>query len=113
MTDIHSKRLADSHTKLSFIGGSDARIIVGQDENALIRLWQAKQCEVGPFFESWHPVSRSGDAAIIYFPGLLCIRLRSLTPGPPPFSSMNSMPAFSRAASILSPVSVRPPNGPS
>jgi len=46
-------------------------------------------------------------------PGFLWIRLRSLTPGPPPFSSMNSMPAFSRAAFILSPVSVRPPNGPS
>jgi putative phage-type endonuclease len=32
----------------SFIGGSDARIIMGQDENALIRLWQEKRGEVGP-----------------------------------------------------------------
>jgi predicted phage-related endonuclease len=31
-----------------FIGGSDARIIVGQDEKALIRLWQEKRGEVGP-----------------------------------------------------------------
>jgi predicted phage-related endonuclease len=31
-----------------FIGGSDARIIMGQDENALIRLWQEKRGEVGP-----------------------------------------------------------------
>ena len=32
----------------SFIGGSDARIIMGQDEKALIRLWQEKRGEIGP-----------------------------------------------------------------
>jgi predicted phage-related endonuclease len=32
----------------SFIGGSDARIIMGDDENALIRLWREKRGEVGP-----------------------------------------------------------------
>jgi predicted phage-related endonuclease len=32
----------------SFIGGSDARIIMGSDEAALIRLWQEKRGEVGP-----------------------------------------------------------------
>jgi predicted phage-related endonuclease len=32
----------------SFIGGSDARIIMGDDEKALIRLWQEKRGEVGP-----------------------------------------------------------------
>src|SRR5271169_5121449 len=31
-----------------FIGGSDARIIMGQDEKALTRLWQEKRGEVGP-----------------------------------------------------------------
>jgi predicted phage-related endonuclease len=31
-----------------FIGGSDARTIMGQDEQALIRLWQEKRGEVGP-----------------------------------------------------------------
>jgi hypothetical protein len=31
-----------------FIGGSDARIILGQDEKALIRLWREKRGEVGP-----------------------------------------------------------------
>jgi predicted phage-related endonuclease len=31
-----------------FIGGSDARIIMGQDEKALIRLWQEKRGGVGP-----------------------------------------------------------------
>jgi predicted phage-related endonuclease len=31
-----------------FIGGSDARVIMGQDEKALIRLWREKRGEVGP-----------------------------------------------------------------
>jgi hypothetical protein len=33
-------RLADSISRRSFIGGSDARIIMGNDEAALMRLWQ-------------------------------------------------------------------------
>jgi predicted phage-related endonuclease len=32
----------------SFIGGSDARIIMGNDEEALTRLWREKRGEVGP-----------------------------------------------------------------
>jgi predicted phage-related endonuclease len=36
------------HERRHFIGGSDARIIMGQDEKALIRLWQEKRGEVGP-----------------------------------------------------------------
>jgi predicted phage-related endonuclease len=31
-----------------FIGGSDARIIMGDDETALIRLWREKRGEVEP-----------------------------------------------------------------
>src|SRR6516162_7432504 len=31
-----------------FIGGSDARIIMGNDEAALLRLWREKRGEVGP-----------------------------------------------------------------
>jgi hypothetical protein len=41
-------QIADSSARRSFIGGSDARIIMGQDEKALIRLWQEKRGEVGP-----------------------------------------------------------------
>jgi hypothetical protein len=40
-------------------------------------------------------------------------RLRKRTPGPPPFSSMNSMPDSSNARRSLAPVSLRPPKGPS
>jgi predicted phage-related endonuclease len=32
----------------SFIGGSDARVIMGGDEAALIRLWREKRGEIGP-----------------------------------------------------------------
>jgi predicted phage-related endonuclease len=31
-----------------FIGGSDARVIMGNDEAALLRLWQQKRGEVEP-----------------------------------------------------------------
>ena len=31
-----------------FIGGSDARIIMGNDESALIRLWREKRGEIEP-----------------------------------------------------------------
>ena len=31
-----------------FLGGSDARIIMGEDEGALFRLWQEKRGELEP-----------------------------------------------------------------
>jgi len=34
--------------RCSFIGGSDARIIMGDDAPALLRLWQEKRGEVEP-----------------------------------------------------------------
>ena len=46
---MKSKSLTASYPdRRDFIGGSDARIIMGQDEKALIRLWQEKRGEVGP-----------------------------------------------------------------
>ena len=32
----------------AFIGGSDARIIMGDDETALLRLWREKRGEADP-----------------------------------------------------------------
>jgi len=46
--DIHNTRIADSLKRRSFIGGSDARIIMGNDEAALIHLWREKRGEAGP-----------------------------------------------------------------
>ena len=40
--------LPDSTNRRSFIGGSDARIIVGKDEAALLRLWREKRGETEP-----------------------------------------------------------------
>jgi len=37
-----------NHERRLFIGGSDARIIMGQDETRLVRLWQEKRGEVEP-----------------------------------------------------------------
>jgi predicted phage-related endonuclease len=42
------KKIADSCCRRSFIGGSDARIIMGDDEAALVRLWREKRGEVEP-----------------------------------------------------------------
>jgi hypothetical protein len=91
--------------RLHFIGGSDARIIMGQEEKALIRLWQEKRDEVEPedlsgdlfvqfgvLLESRRPGGIHGADGDQDF-----LRLRNRTPAPPPFSSMNSMPAASRA----------------
>jgi predicted phage-related endonuclease len=43
-----SKTLSDSETKRYFIGGSDARVIMGDDEAALVRLWREKRGEIEP-----------------------------------------------------------------
>src|SRR5437660_11550372 len=37
--------LSDSISRRSFIGGSDARIIMGSDEAALVQLWREKRGE--------------------------------------------------------------------
>src|SRR4051812_12192634 len=42
------RMVADSGDRRSFIGGSDARIIMGDDETALTRLWLEKRGEVEP-----------------------------------------------------------------
>src|ERR1700733_12246500 len=41
-------RVTDSLGRRSFIGGSDARIIMGDNEPALIRLWREKRGEIEP-----------------------------------------------------------------
>jgi predicted phage-related endonuclease len=42
------RRIADSTHRRTFIGGSDARIIMGSDDSALLRLWREKRGEVEP-----------------------------------------------------------------
>ncbi len=47
MSQVSSKSISKSDRR-SFIGGSDARIIMGDDETALLRLWREKRGEVEP-----------------------------------------------------------------
>jgi putative phage-type endonuclease len=55
-------RLTDSVERRSFIGGSDARVIMGSDEVALVRLWQEKRGEVGPEDLSGNLIVQLGSA---------------------------------------------------
>jgi len=45
---MRNEIIADSVNRRSFIGGSDARIIMGDVEAALIRLWREKRGEAAP-----------------------------------------------------------------
>ena len=44
---MKSNERKEAHRR-SFVGGSDARIIMGEDEPALLRLWKEKRGEVEP-----------------------------------------------------------------
>jgi predicted phage-related endonuclease len=48
MSDRAGKLQANRSNRRSFIGGSDARIILGDDEAALLHLWREKRGEVEP-----------------------------------------------------------------
>ncbi|MGY3145988.1 putative phage-related endonuclease [Bradyrhizobium sp. USDA 3397] len=50
------------HDRRAFIGGSDARIIMGQDQNELIRLWREKRGEIAPPDLSRNLVVQLGNA---------------------------------------------------
>jgi predicted phage-related endonuclease len=43
---MHNGIVSDQKCRRYFIGGSDARIIMGDDESALIRLWREKRGEI-------------------------------------------------------------------
>jgi predicted phage-related endonuclease len=53
-----SNRASD---RRSFIGGSDARIIMGKDETALLRLWREKRGEIAPEDLSTNLIVRLGN----------------------------------------------------
>jgi len=55
-------KIADSQGRRSFIGGSDARIIMGDDEAALLRLWREKRGEVEPEDLSGNLIVHLGNA---------------------------------------------------
>src|ERR1700719_3860567 len=46
--EFERRQIADSRDRRAFIGGSDARIIMGDDKAALVRLWREKRGEAEP-----------------------------------------------------------------
>jgi predicted phage-related endonuclease len=48
ITMLFGQKVDRQFDRRSFIGGSDARVIMGNDETALLRLWQEKRGEVEP-----------------------------------------------------------------
>jgi predicted phage-related endonuclease len=58
----HIAEIADSATRRSFIGGSDARIIMGDDEAVLHRLWREKRGEAEPEDLSGNLIVQLGNA---------------------------------------------------
>src|SRR5664279_2443870 len=45
---LSSRSPASPTCRRYFIGGSDARIVMGRDETALLRLWREKRGEIEP-----------------------------------------------------------------
>src|SRR5215510_15117696 len=58
-------------TRRAFIGGSDARIIMGSDDAALIRLWREKRGEVEPEDMSGNLIVQLGAATEALHPPLV------------------------------------------
>src|SRR5829696_6792149 len=58
-----SAQLLNDGNRRAFIGGSDARVIMGSDEAALLRLWQQKRGEAEPVDLSQNLIVQLGVAA--------------------------------------------------
>ena len=58
----HGRFLQTDGTRRSFIGGSDTRVIMGNDEAALIRLWREKRGEAEPEDLSGNLIVQLGNA---------------------------------------------------
>jgi predicted phage-related endonuclease len=59
----HHTSSARSANRRGFIGGSEARIIMGDDESALMRLWREKRGEAEPQDLSENLIVQLGVAA--------------------------------------------------
>src|SRR3954447_17092269 len=57
-----SAQLRNDRNRRAFIGGSDARVIMGSDEAALLRLWQQKRGEAEPVDLSQNLIVQLGIA---------------------------------------------------
>src|SRR5215218_2599491 len=57
-----SAQLLNDRNRRAFIGGSEARVIMGSDEAALLRLWQQKRGEAEPVDLSQNLIVQLGIA---------------------------------------------------
>ncbi len=57
---VYTATRTDTVDRRTFIGGSDSRVIIGQDEAALVRLWREKRREVEPLDLSGNLVVQLG-----------------------------------------------------
>ncbi len=62
MSATQTSRRTDRFERRCFVGGSDARIIMGSDETALVRLWREKRGEIGPEDLSGNLIVQLGSA---------------------------------------------------
>ena len=77
---IPGEKVTKNHAdRRRFIGGSDARIIFGDDEAALLRLWREKRGEVEPEDLSGNLIVQLGLATDpLNGPGTSAIRARNV-----------------------------------
>ncbi len=117
ITGVTLSRSTKRSDRRYFIGGSDARIIMGEDQAALLRLWREKRGEVEPENLSGNLIVQLGlvteelnrrwyevNTAQVITDMRRYFRFRFVlkrTPNPPPFSWMNSIPAASIAFCIF------------
>ena len=59
--NLRNEMVADSALRRTFVGGSDARTIMGDDEAALTRLWREKRGEIEPEDLSGHLIVQLGS----------------------------------------------------
>jgi|GEM_PF-7110282 len=60
--NVHNEMIADLANRRSFIGGSDARTIMGDDESALVHLWREREARSSPRTSPATSSSSSGVA---------------------------------------------------
>jgi hypothetical protein len=108
--NVHIEIVADSPNRRSFIGSTRSSRVMTRPPYFAPGGKSATRSN-----PRTSPATSSSSSArgSPYLRFLTVSGFRRRTPGPPPFWSMNSMPAVSKAKRILVPVSSRPPKGPS
>jgi len=84
---LKSTESGTEKNRRSFVGGSDVRIIMGDDEKALVRLWREKRGEVPPKDLSGNLIVQLGVVTESLNSPPIPIRSTSILLSPPSASS--------------------------